>query len=140
MKIGHSRSAAATPAFALIAEGWNELVQDGLTPDLRGNSPVEWPNHVIYAARDDGEIVGVLCYGFIDVISAVTVTLAYVEPTSRRQGVFRDMWAALQEKAKTLKAARIIADIHVNNQIALLAFDHVGATPVSLSHELIVEG
>jgi GNAT superfamily N-acetyltransferase len=140
MKIGYSKSAAATPAFALIAEGWNELVQDGLTPDLRGNSPVDWPNQVLYAAREDGEVVGVLCYGRDDVLNAFLVTLAYVEPTSRRQGVFRELWGVLLDKAKDQKIGRVILDVNVANRVALDTMGHLGVLPVSISHELILGG
>ena len=33
MMIGYSKRANCTNAFALLVEGWNELVQEGWTPD-----------------------------------------------------------------------------------------------------------
>ena len=36
VKIEYSQSALNTPAFALIAEGWNALVQEGWTLDDDG--------------------------------------------------------------------------------------------------------
>ena len=62
VKIVYNRQAASTAAFALIAEGWNELVQEGLTPDGKGFCVVDATDHVLYAEREDGEIVGVVCY------------------------------------------------------------------------------
>ena len=76
MKIVYRKSAAATPAFALIIEGWNDLVQDGFTPDLRGDCPIDWHNQVLHYERDDGEIVGVLCFGHDDVTNAYVMSLA----------------------------------------------------------------
>ena len=138
MKLGYSKTAAATPAFALIAEGWNELVQEGLTPDMRGDCPVSWTNSVIFAARDDGEIVGVVCYNPCDVTKSFVVSLGYVEPTSRKQGVFRELWAALVVKAKEAHVARVVVDVSVQNSAALAILRHLGVPAASCAHELIL--
>ena len=49
VKVHYSKQAASTDAFALLAEGYNELVQDGHTPERLGASPVGWSNEVYYA-------------------------------------------------------------------------------------------
>ena len=49
VKVYYSKQASATDAFALLAEGYNELVQDGHTPERLGASPVGWSNEVYYA-------------------------------------------------------------------------------------------
>ena len=97
MKILYSERAQHTPAFSLIAEGWNELVQTGNSPDGVAISPVTKDSEVVYAALDNGEIVGVLVYGSDWVMDEhpTRVQLAYVEPSSRRKGVFRAMLAEL---------------------------------------------
>ena len=137
MKVGYSKSAAATPAFALIAEGWNELVQEGMTPDLRGDSPVAWTQQVLFYARED-EIVGVLCFSHDDVCNAYVLSLAYVEPTSRRQGVFRVLWQELVKRASEAGVSRVMANIHESNNVAMAAmYTGAGATLVSRTYELL---
>ena len=139
MRIGHSKSAAATPAFALIAEGWNELVQEGLTPDLRADWQSGANSQVLYADRDeDREIVGVLCFVVDDATQHLTVTMAYVEPTSRRQGVYRELWAALLHRAAELKAARVTLAVHVDNVVMHEVMKRLGQPVVGLTYETLV--
>jgi len=140
MVVLESKSAAATPAFELIAEGWNVLVQEGLSPDYRGVCPVDWHNAVLYACPgDEGEVVGVLTYSHDDVCNAYLVSLAYVEPTSRRQGVFRAMWAALLDRAKEKNVARVILEVSVRNAPAKAAMGRLGAEPERVVYELVRE-
>jgi len=110
MKILYSERAQHTPAFSLIAEGWNELVQTGNSPDGVAISPVTKDSEVVYAALDNGEIVGVLVYGSDWVMDEhpTRVQLAYVEPSSRRKGVFRAMLAELVSRARTLKKTTVV--------------------------------
>ena len=58
IEVRYSKSASFTPAFALIAEGWNELVQSGLTSEGRGDAPFDASSEVLYAEQPDGEVVG----------------------------------------------------------------------------------
>ena len=143
MVVLESKSAIATPAFELIAEGWNFLVQEGLSPDYRGVCPVDWHNAVIYACvgdrPGDGDVVGVLCYQHDDVCNAYVVSLAYVEPTSRKEGVFRAMWAALLDRAKEKNVARVILEVSVRNAPAKAAMGRLGAEPERVVYELVRE-
>lgn len=133
MKVAYSDQAASTPAFALIAEGWNEMVQDGHTPEGQGFCPVEREDHVLYAGRDEGEIVGVLC--FHEQFSAIVITLAYVEPTSRRQGVWRLLYAALGARGKLTSINRVSCWVHVDNVAAHEALKHMGKLVVGVMYE-----
>jgi len=140
MVVLESKSAAATPAFELIAEGWNFLVQDGLSPDYRGVCPVDWHNKALYAcAGDEGEVVGVLTYQHDDVCNAYVVSLAYVEPTSRKQGVFRALWSALLDRAKEKNVSRVILEVSVRNAAAKAAMGRLGAEPERVVYELVRE-
>ena len=140
MVVLESKSAIATPAFELIAEGWNFLVQDGLSPDYRGVCPVDWHNKVLYAlSGKDGDVIGVLTYQHDDVCNAYVVSLAYVEPTSRKEGVFRAMWAALLDRAKEKNVARVILEVSVRNAPAKAAMGRLGAEPERVVYELVRE-
>ena len=83
-----------------MAEGWNELVQEGFTPDGDGVSPVKPDNEVLFAVSDDNDVVGVLAYALDAPANAYDVTLAYVEPSSRKRGVFKALIAQLQKLAR----------------------------------------
>ena len=140
MVVLESKSAIATPAFELIAEGWNFLVQEGLSPDYRGVCPVDWHNSVLYACTSDGgEVVGVLTYQHDDVCNAYVVSLVYVEPTSRKQGVFRALWTALLDRAKEKNVSRVILEVSVRNAPAKAAMSRLGADPERVVYELIRE-
>lgn len=138
MKIEYRKSAAATPAFALIAEGWNELVQDGMTTDLRADCPVDVCNEVLHYERDDGEIVGVVCWFNNEVTNAFVVSLAYVEPTSRRHGVFRELYAKLRDRALTASISRIVFQVHPQNAGMVEVVKKLGAMVVSLTFDTIL--
>ena len=138
MKIGYSKTAAATPAFALIAEGWNEQVQEGLTPDLRGDCPVAWTSQMLFAEREDCEIVGVLCWVHDDITNAFVVSLGYVEPTSRRRGTFRELYAVLQKRASEQNISRIVFQVHTENATAQEVLKRLDLPVTSLVYEAIL--
>ena len=138
MSIGYSKSAAATPAFALIAEGWNEQVQEGMTPDLRGDCPIAWTSQVLHAEREDGELVGVLCWVHDDVTNAYVVSLGYVEPTSRRRGIFRELFVALQKRATEQNISRLVFQVHADNGVAHDVLKRLGVPTASVAYEAIL--
>ena len=138
MTIAYSKSAAATPAFALIAEGWNDVVQEGMTPDLRGDCPVAWTSQVLYAEREDGELVGVLCWVHDDVTNAYVVSLGYVEPTSRRRGVFRELFVALRTRAAEQNIWLIVLQAHAHNGAAHEVLKRLGIPLASLVYETVL--
>lgn len=138
VKLGYSRRAAATPAFALIIEGFNELVQSGLTPEGRADLGALPTTEVLYAARDDGELVGVLCWDRCDAASQWSVALGYVEPTSRKQGVYHELWAALIERARHEGVARIIGSVHPDNQPMRAVMEKLGRHLASLTYEALL--
>jgi L-amino acid N-acyltransferase YncA len=118
VKVYYSKQASATDAFALLAEGYNELVQDGHTPDRLGASPVSWSNEVYYATVAENEIVGVIAWEAVPQLGALVVTLAYVEPSSRRRGIYKELFTALCDHAKKRGARKIIHQIGVENATA----------------------
>jgi hypothetical protein len=85
MRVEYSQSAANTDAFALIAEGWNDLVQEGHTPDQDAISPVGPGDEVLYAISKDGDIVGVLTFkvGERPRVARITLRRA-IQPQARR--------------------------------------------------------
>lgn len=118
VELKHSKSVARTAAFALIAEGWNEIVQEGITPDLVGLPPFNADSQVIYALSDDGDIVGVLVVSLLD--DVLQVQLAYVEPSSRKSGVFTKMMEAAVDLAKVQKASGVRMNVASDSELATI--------------------
>ena len=135
MKIGYNRRASHTPAYGLLAEGWNEVVQDGFAPDQQGVSPVAWDNEVLYAVSDEGDIVGVIAWASTPQSAVYIVTLAYVEPSSRRRGVFLAMFQDLANRARTSNSVRIDSTFYGQNEQAIAAFKRVGGMPAAMTLE-----
>ena len=50
-----------------------------------------------FASSDDGDVVGVLTWTHHKELDLFEVTLGYVEPSSRKRGVFREMFADLMQ-------------------------------------------
>ncbi|MCL4743872.1 MAG: GNAT family N-acetyltransferase [Burkholderiaceae bacterium] len=133
-KIAYDRRATSTYAFAILAEAWNEMVQDGLTPDNLGVPPISPDTEVIYAVGKDGDIVGVLAWNHDVHASAYEVTIAYVEPSSRQQGVFAEMIEDLCERAYAAGVAKIVSTVPAGS-VAVTAFKQVGGKQVSITYE-----
>lgn len=113
VRILQSEKVFSVPLVAAFAlNGWNEIVKqrtDGLT-----GSCLEWSNDVIWA-ESEGRIVGVMVYAWLDWNREVWINIAYVIPERRGQGVYRSMFARLEEVAKEKKAASIATGIHDDN-------------------------
>ena len=92
-----------------------QLVQEGYTADRLGASPVSWSNEVYYAVAAEGDVVGVLAWEQAPQLGALVVTLAYVEPSSRRRGVYKELFASLADHAKKRGVRKIISHIGADN-------------------------
>jgi GNAT superfamily N-acetyltransferase len=136
MRIEYSKRASKTPAFALMAEGWNELVQEGFTPEGDGVSPVKPDNEVLFAVGDDADVVGVLAYALDAPANAYVVSLAYVEPSSRKRGVFKALIAQLQKLAREDRVDRIELQAAVENAPFQAVLRHLNRPVVSVVYEL----
>lgn len=137
-RIEYSHSAANTRAFALIAEGWNELVQSYLTLDFDGLCPVTPDCHVLYAVSTDEDLVGVLAWNLDEKRGVITIRLAYVEPSSRRRRVFTDLFNQLVEHARKRGVHSIRMVVHHENEAAKAALGKVKAEPLEVVHEFAV--
>lgn len=133
--VKYDRRAANTSAFAILAEAWNELVQDGITPDGVGIPPINADSEVLYAISEDGDIVGVIAWDHNLDEDAYELTLAYVEPSSRRRGVFKELFAAMRERAYTNGVSRIVSKVPVTSPVALEVFDRVGGSQALITYE-----
>ena len=138
MLIQYSKRASNTPAFALLAEGWNELVQDGFTAEGDGSPPVRPDDEVIYVLGDgEYDVIGVLAF---DHTLALTVRMVYVEPSSRRRGVFKAMLADLQEIGRTRGVDRILMPAPVENVPFAAVLKHMGGPTIAVVYDMAATG
>ena len=61
-------------------------------------SPVLASDEVIYAVSKEGDIVGAIAFRTED--DAVMINLSYVEPSSRKRGIYRQMFDKLLKIAR----------------------------------------
>jgi RimJ/RimL family protein N-acetyltransferase len=123
-----SARAGTTPAFAILFEGQNELVQDGFTDDSYALA-VSPDDHVIYAVDDkDGEFLGIIAYRFDEANDTTLLTLAYVEPSSRQKGIFKDMLHILDTEMKAKHNRRLMLNVWTANKIGHLVAQKCGFT------------
>lgn len=135
VKVEYSRRAAFTPAFVLIAEAWHEHVYSDLSPDRVGIPPVDEQTQVIYARSAEGDIVGVLLYKHHEYRCVYEITLSYVEPSSRKQGVYRAMFAALTARAKDRAITRIVTTVTANANSHISAFNRLKGHLATVTYE-----
>lgn len=137
--VKYDRRAYNTEAFALLAEGWNELVQGGLTSDFVGSPPFGPDSEVIYAVGPDGDVVGAIVFEEDLARERIVVKLAYVEPTSRKRGTFRAMMESLKARAYTRpRTGTIYVELPKAGAGAHSAFQHLGAEHTASIFELRV--
>jgi predicted GNAT family acetyltransferase len=132
--IGYSKRAGCTPAFAILAEGWNELVQSDLTPEGLAVSPVQEEDEVLYAISKEGDIVGALA--FRQKNDVITTSLSYVEPSSRRKGVYTLMFNELLVRAMERAIVHLHSEVSVENKTMQAVLRHTGRAAVSLLFEM----
>lgn len=131
--VKHDQSASNTAAFAIMAEAWNELVQDSLTPDNQGLPPYSAASQVLYAVSDESDIVGVLVFAVE--AGALALQLIYVEPTSRRQGVAAAMLEKLKGLSHGLGTGRVRMTVPLGADLPMIAM-HLGFKQAAVVGEL----
>lgn len=127
--------AAQTDAFAILAEAWNELTIEGMTPEGAGAPPYRPDAEVLYAVSADGDIVGVLVFEKLLATDTIEVKLAYVEPSSRESGVFADLFSALKERAYAQGARNLSFSVPTIAGAAMKALAGVGCRQATVVYE-----
>jgi ribosomal protein S18 acetylase RimI-like enzyme len=134
ISIGFSKSAFDTPAFALLAESWNELVQSGLTMDNDGLPPFGVDTKVLYATSGEGDIIGLLAWA--ELHGTAHVSMAYVEPSSRRRGVLKDLWGNMRSRLQAAQITRVCTQTHMDNDPFKAFMHYLLAPPKALMYQL----
>lgn len=127
--VHHSLYAADTPALKIIYEGISELAQEGHMPERGVKMLVMQDDGVIYAMTKQNDIVGVICYTRKSMIRTAHITLAFVEPSSRRLGVFKKMAEFLKAQLKSEHISCMTMDVHADNEVGHKAAHFLKFTP-----------
>jgi GNAT superfamily N-acetyltransferase len=111
IEIKHVDGVNYSGAVKAIHAAYFELMENGLTAD---ELAVGWDNNVIVAS-ENGELVGVMVWAEQKHDKTLWLTLSYVVPARRGQGVFQTMWDAIVEKTKEKGLVQIKSLTHVRN-------------------------
>lgn len=122
--IEHSASLTGA-AWLLLVEGLNDLTQDGLTASP---IPIQPGDQALFIRGPDGDVVAAMAYSIIKGRTA-TVSFVYVEPSSRRLGLFRALWEDLMLRAKNADCDNICAEVSAVDTTTLdLFYKKTGST------------
>ena len=102
-----------TPLAALIVQAQAELVQSGFSD---GSDGVDWTCNVLYA-EVNGVPVGMICWKVSEWMQEEQISLGYVHPVYRGQGIYTRLFAALEAEAIKRKLRSITGYTHVNNML-----------------------
>lgn len=127
--------AKRSTAFALIAEGWNELVQGSYTVDYDSLPAIKDHTEILYVQQGT-EVIGFLAYNMERTEHKIEIVLAYVEPTSRRQGHFRMMLAHLRNLARNADIDQITVAVSPANKTMAAVLKAVKAEPLTITYDL----
>lgn len=130
MTIHYSDRLNFTPALTLALRGSLELLESGLYPHritIYGQENVIWIGGINRSDPARGCIV--FDVDGEDVFKRLWVLLSYVDPTFRRRGIFKQMWEALEVRARELGVRRISGGVAIENgamQAAALSVGRIG--------------
>lgn len=129
MKIEHYEKLNNTPAVKIAVEGWNEMLVRGVAREV---VMVQWDSNALVAFHQNDllELVpaGVIIYAHLEWAREMHINIGYVRPAFRRQGVYRELWAALVARAQEKNVAYIEGSTAMDNE-------EVRATARSLGRE-----
>jgi ribosomal protein S18 acetylase RimI-like enzyme len=130
------RLADAEGLHSLVYEGISDQVQEGLSPLFGVQFPVSIDDGVIWADTPKEEPVGIITFRRDKNRRAAVLTCVYVEPSSRRMGVFTKMTTLLKETLVQEGLTRVLGTVHVRDKVGLAAFQKVGLLPRTCEMEM----
>jgi GNAT superfamily N-acetyltransferase len=102
-----------TPAPALIAQAWTEMLTAGTVSNETVSS---WDNQALVAFYGEAP-AGLLTYDHVKYRKLVWIQLAWVAPAFRRLGIYRKLWDRVVIEARRLEAVKIQGGTALNNTV-----------------------
>ena len=135
MIICQAAHAVSSPAFQLISEGVNYLVQQGLHPGpeflLQETDQAIW-------AEEEGEALGVIVFRYKPNIPVMQIVLSYVEPSSRRNGLYTSLMNSLVKRAEDQGIVSILSTVSMANASMQKLMHKMSRAPTAVLYELKV--
>jgi GNAT superfamily N-acetyltransferase len=123
-----------TPAVALIARAWPEMLTNGTAaPELIGN----W-DHQAIVHFIDGVATGLITYEHVKYRKMLWIHLGYVAPEFRGRGIYRLLWTRLIAIAQKLGAVQIQGGTHVGNASMLACAKALGRKELFITTQFAV--
>lgn len=119
-----------THALPLVLEGYAALQNEG-NGDPAGVP--NWNDRVLLILRGV-EPVAVLTYQELGWADAFHISLGYVKPAHRRQGLYRALWEELVRRARGAKRARIQGGVAWTNAEMRSVAEALGRRPQMVSY------
>jgi GNAT superfamily N-acetyltransferase len=135
MDIRQAASVVSSPAFPLISEGMNYLVQEGLHC---GSDHILHETDQAIWAEEDGEVLGVIVFRCKVAASSIQIVLSYVEPSSRRNGLYSSLMNALVKRAEEERIVSILSTVSTANAAMIKLMQKMGRAPTAVLYELKV--
>ena len=113
----------------------NHLVQEGLHPGpeflLQETDQAIW-------AEEEGEALGVIVFRYKPNVPVMQVVLSYVEPSSRRNGLYTRLMNALVKRAEEEHIVSILSTVSMANASMQKLMHKMSRAPAALLYELKV--
>lgn len=79
-----------------------------------------------YAVTGKGEVVGILAYTVLELVSAVRIDLLFVEESSRKLGISSSLFSELKSFTERMGAAEIFIDVPGNDDVFIDVIEKAG--------------
>jgi len=133
MEIKHDAFLDGSKALKLVMQAHYELS----LCSAEGHVLIRDNYSVIYA-EDNGIPVG--CIVFYRYLNCCFMTLTYVAETHRMQGIFKSMFAYLNDLCKGIGIIKIEWGCHVSNKNAEAVYRTMGFNPIGYHYSVKVSG
>ena len=125
-EVWQSDSIVYTPPFKLMFECYLELLQNGQTSEI-----MPWRNSslIIWVQNLEKEILGGICYDFVNDRKEGWINFTFTSPDHRRKGINSLCYSYFEQECIKKGMSAISGVISVSNTAALNSAKKVGRTP-----------
>ncbi|QIG66786.1 N-acyltransferase protein [Rhizobium phage RHph_TM16] len=123
--IRHTSNVLTSDAKELFAEA---IAQGMLASiDHQFLSSVANSSAAFYAATDKGEVIGLITYTVLEFAEAAKITLIYVEPSSRKLGVFGMLFKEAKAYLERYGCTELFVDVPAEDEVLADILDKQGS-------------
>ena len=106
--------------------------------DLADAVPIHWDQRAVVAIEEymhPPDLLGFIIYGRVEYIKQYNISLGYVHPLRRHQGIYRQLWDVLVEKARDKGYRKIYGTTKVDNVLMREIAKKLGRVEESINLE-----